>query len=58
MTNDNIVDIRTDIAVRKMEDWRIKNFIWYFENYDSAWVGKLRDEIWQACVREAIRRGI
>ena len=55
----NIVDIRAILAVRDMSDWRIQNFLWYFENYkDSKWCGVLRDQLELACQKEAEKRGI
>jgi hypothetical protein len=54
-----VIDIRTILAVRDMSDWRIQNFLWYFDNYKhSHWKSEVRDMLEGACRKEAERRGI
>jgi len=54
-----VIDIRTILAVKSMSDWRIQNFIWYFDHYkNSDWQGDMRNKLEVECRKEAEKRGL
>lgn len=58
VTENNVLNLGVKRTLREMEDIKIRNFLWYFDNYPHTLPTEVRNELMTECKKEAARRGI